>query len=238
MLKKQFVTVLVVCFLFTSTIFAQGPFQVGINFTTGIPQNEFADNVDNTGFGGSARFLYNLPSSALSVGATVGFLVYGTDTRNEQLSPNIPEVTVDVNTSNNIFMSHVLLRLQSPRRAFVKPYLIGMFGFNYLFTETTIKDEDDWGDDDDNYSSTNFDDITFSYGGGGGLAIKVYDGYGKNSSGLDAVNIDIGLRFIAGGEAEYLKKGDILRDDGNIKYNTNKSTTDLLTIHVGVSFDF
>jgi hypothetical protein len=84
------------------------------------------------------------------------------------------------------------------------------------------------------------DDITFGYGVGGGLMIRVYEATRKQikKHGLSAVYIDLGMRYLKGGEAEYLKEGSIVITNGDVIYNVSKSTTDIITGHIGVTFDF
>jgi hypothetical protein len=212
---------------------AQPMFQFGGNFTIGLPQNEFKKNVDNTGFGGTGYFAFHFPQTPLAVGVSGTFLIYGSETREEPFSTTIPDVFVDVTTTNNIVMGHVLLRLQPPR-GIVKPYLDGLFGLNYLWTRTTIKNQ---SNNEEVASSTNFDDITFGYGFGGGLMFRVYQASSLRNQreGINSVYIDLGLRYLRGGEAEYLKEGSIRRENGRVTYDVNKSTTDILIIHIGAS---
>jgi hypothetical protein len=237
--KVNFFAIILLMILLTALLPAQSRFQAGAHFSLAFPQNEFGKNVKNTGIGGDGHFLYNFPNSNIAVGAGLNFYVYGSETRSGQFSPLASEVKVDVNTSNNILAGFLMMRLQSPQDASVKPYLLGLLGFNYLFTETKISDADDWGDDDEDIASTkNYEDTALCYGGGAGLSIRVYDGRYKENSGLKAVNIDFGTRFILGDEAEYLKKGDIERINDQVIYHPSKSTTDLWTFQLGVTFDF
>lgn len=220
----------------TSLAGAQSPFQAGINFSVGFPQDEFKENIDNIGLGLSGHFCYNIQRSPIFVGASFGFLIYGRETRKEPLSTTIPDVVVNVETTNNILLGHLLLRVQPPMQyGIIKPYVEGLFGFNYLWTETKVKD---WEWDEDIISSKNYDDAAMSYGGGAGLMIQVYQGRKKESKGLYAININLGFRYLFGGEAEYLKKGDIHRKNGNVTYSPSKSTTDLLNVNIGIVFNF
>lgn len=218
---------------------AQPVFMAGGNIRLGFPQNEFKDNVENIGFGGTGYFALCVPQSPLSIGASFSFLIYGSETREEPFSHTIPDVFVDVTTSNNILLGHLLFRLQ-PTKGPLLPYAEGLLGFSYLWTSTRIQDQDDY--DDEIASSTNFDDFTFNYGGGAGFMIRVYDGTQKvtdwGTRDIHGVYIDVGLRYIKGGEAEYLKKGSILIEDGDVSYDVKKSTTDLITFHVGATVLF
>lgn len=238
---KAIVSVLLVLIgliLNVASIEAQTPFQAGVNFLMGFPQDEFSENIDNPGFGLSGHFGYQIPQTPISLGASLGFLIYGNESRREPLSPNIPDIEVTVETTNNILTGHLLMRIQpTSSHAVVKPYLEGLFGFNYLWTETRLKDSD-WDDDDDDISSKNYDDAALSYGGGAGLMFRVYQGKKENSEGVYAINIDLGMRYLFGGEATYLKKGDIKRENNQVIYSPSQSTTDLLHAAVGVTFNF
>ncbi len=240
--KKIMVMILVVALLLSVSVFAQDERFFGhLNFALGFPQNEFKDNVDNTGFGGFGQFGYQIPTMPLQIGASIGFLVYGSDSRKESFNPNIPEVKVDVTTTNSIFMGHLLVRIQ-PREGVFRPYLTGLFGFNYLSTSTSVKSENNWNDDNEIASSNNFDDGTMSYGGGIGLLIRVYQAsYEKIDQGnpLRGVYIDLGINSIHGGEAEYLKEGSIHQDaNGKLIYDVYRSKTDLITWHIGACLSF
>src|ERR1043165_6041914 len=103
----------------------------GIDFLTVFPRGEFRDNVSNNGYGAGAHFLVRVRQSPLLVGADVGGVVYGSETRRERLLPDIPDVRVDVTTKNNIILTHFLVRAQ-PRHGAVRPYADGLVGFKYL----------------------------------------------------------------------------------------------------------
>jgi hypothetical protein len=225
----------------TTACLAQYPFQASAHFSIATPQNEFADNLDATGFGGGGAFFYHLAESAISFGAGIDFYVYGSETRKERFSQTVWDVTVDVTRTNSILQGFLILRLQ-PEAAKITPYADGLLGFNYLFTRTSVKSEG-WDDDDHEIaSSTNYDDGALAYGAGAGLLISVY----THEAGMDPedrdVNlaIDLGFRYLKGGEASYLKKGDIEYNDttGKVIYHPHQSLTDLITINIGVNVMF
>ena len=147
-MRKPLITVIMLIFIFLFTSAgaqAQSIFQFGGALALGFPQGEFKENVDNGGIGGNLHFNYRFPQSPLSIGASITFLIYGSERREEPFSTTIPDVWVDVTTTNNLVMAHLLFRLQ-PRRGAVLPYLDGLFGLNYLWTETRIEDQDDFED--------------------------------------------------------------------------------------------
>lgn len=205
----------------------------GINFTLGFPRGEFQQKLDRTGFGGTLHFYlweptYNRP---FSIGADIGYINYGSESRREPFSTTIPDVTVDVDRTNNIVNYHLLFMI-SPIQGPVRPYLEGVFGGAYFFTETKIKSTG--GNLQEVASSTNFSDNTWSYGGGGGLMMRVYKPQILDKTGLSEVMIDLKVRYLVGGEAEYLKEGSVIIRGGRAYYDVVKSKTDLLTVHFGV----
>ena len=210
-MKRNVMMVFALILLIFSSSFSatRSDFQAGIQLFAGFPQNEFKENMDNTGFGLSGEFLYRLNQSPFLVGGGIGFLIYGYETRKVPFNQWAQEVTVDVTTSNSIFMGHLIARLQPPTGT-IRPYVDGLIGFNYFSTETKIESEN-WDDDEDDRkiaSSTNSSDGTFSYGGG--LAIKMYDNDNQEEmTSPFAVFVDIDVHYIQGCEAEYLKEGSI-----------------------------
>lgn len=219
--------------LITATGYSEEKFQAGINFTLGFPQNDFKQNVDRAGFGLSGYFLFNLPQTPLLLGVSISWLEYGREKREELLDTIIPDVYVDVKTSNNILISHFMLRIQ-PLKGKVRPYLEGLFGFNYLWTETAIEDQS--GTNSDAIARTvQLSDFTVSYGAGGGFMIHVLK---RKNEKHPELFIDLGVRYMKGDMAEYLKKGSIYQENGEVWYEISKSTTDLITAHVGVTLVF
>jgi hypothetical protein len=103
-----------------------------------------------------------------------------------------------------------------------------LVGLHYLWTQTSIDD------DDDDISSTNFDDTTGSFGAGGGVLVGLY----RAPMGAFDIDLDIGVRFLAGGEARYLTEGSIIRENGNVTYLVSESDTHLFTANFGVMFSF
>jgi len=212
--------------------------QTGAHFIIGIPQNEFSDNVENIGIGGSGWAGYVFGGSPVMLGMELSYLIYGRETRYEPFSLTIPDVTVDVTNTNSIFMWHAFLRLQA-NREFFQPYADGLFGFKYLFTRTSIKSEHN--QIEPIATSTNLDDFALSYGVGGGLRFNVYENYERSpddEAGITEVLIDLRCRYLFGAEAEYLKKGSIRRVGGGVVYDVQNSRTDLLSIQIGVCLKF
>ena len=247
-MKSVLLLFLPICLLLQSPVAThanpsgEGNFKLGIAFMIGFPKNEFSDNVENNGYGVNFNFGYTIPQSPLTIGLDAGFLIYGRETRRERFSLTIPDVTVEVTRSNNIVPIHLYMRL-SPPSGPVLPYAEGLIGLSYLFTETSIKDEDEF--DEEIASSKNLEDVAFNYGGGGGLLIQVYKREEDRRSRredddnkLHSVYINLSLRYMKGGEAEYLTEGSIEIEGGNVFYDVRQSRTDMVMAKIGVTFAF
>lgn len=227
---------LVLAFLFlTSLTFSVERFQASVSFNPGFPINEFRENVNKGGLGGSGEFMYRLKGSPVSIGVSFGVIVYGSDSRQEWFNAEIPEVMVNVTTRNSILMGHLLLRLQPPQGKF-KPYLDGLVGFNYLWTETGVYDRD--GFHQEIASDINFSDWTWSFGIGGGLMVPLYEKKRGETSGSFGIFLDLGARYLKGGKAEYLKEGSMIHEKEHVIYDVSESSTDLISIRAGLSFAF
>ena len=218
---------------FLSVPVAAQNFAVGGDFIIGFPQNQFRDNVNDQGFGGSAHFGYFLGDTPIMVGADVGFLNYGTVQHFESFSPDIPEVTVEVRTTNNILLTHGFVRLQ-PQEGPVRPYVEGLLGFKYFFTRSSITDD---FSSEPIASSTNFDDLAGSWGVGTGVDIRLWENHRRG--GITNVSLTLAAKYLWGSDAEYLKKGSIRRDpNGGVTFLVFRSRTDMLVPSIGARVRF
>ncbi len=208
-----------------------------VHFNGGFPQGEMKDNIDRNAFGLGGQFFYSPQKSPLAIGLDLGWMNYGNESRREPFSTTIPDVTVNVETSNNIVQAFFVLRGQMPEGP-IRLYGDALVGFNYLYTETRITDSDFLAEDI--ASSTNQDDAAFAYGFGGGVMVPVFTRKAEAGQGKKPLQVllDGGVRYVLGGEAEYLKKGSIRREDGAVTFDTIKSKTDMLKLHLGVAIRF
>ena len=202
--------------------------RVSANFIIGIPVNEFADNVDNLGFGLGVTGGIGFDSLPFMIGLDLGYMIYGFERRSEPFSTTIPDVRVDVETTNNIFLGHLVFRVQ-PQTGTVQPYIEGLFGFKYLFTRTSIQNIPN---DAEIASSTNFDDFASSYGVGGGIDFSVFAGE------RTTIMVHVGCRYLFGSTADYLERGSIERQNGQVQFDVITSRTDLVMPQVGATFVF
>lgn len=215
--------------------------QAQLDFGVGIPQGDFRQQSDHIGGGLNIMGGYRFPNSPVMLGLEFGFMNFGTDTREEALSSTIPDLRVEVENSYNLAHGDILLRLIAPPSQ-IRPYVDGLFGFNYFFTETVIRDRDDFFDEE-KLSDTNFEDTALSYGFGAGLQIRVWQNRGEVTRSPEdiepsSVYINLRGRYMFGREAEYLQKGSISTDNGRVAYDVTQSTTNLLHIKIGVGVNF
>ena len=202
----------------------------GLHFNAGFPKGELDEQLDRNAYGIGGQLFISPQQSPLAFGVDLNWMNYGNESRREPFSTTIPDVTVKVETTNNIVQGFFVLRLGMPSGP-IQPYGDGLIGFNYLFTETSIKDADD--PSEEVASSYNRTDAAFAYGFGGGVMFRVYSGMMQKDRPIH-IFLDCGLRYIWGGEAEYLKEGSIARVNGAVVYDFLQSRTDLMRLHVGV----
>lgn len=233
MCKKRILVIL----LLTIPVLSFAEVSIGLNFNVVSPQLEFKENLDRLGYGIAFDVITNRSNSPLRIGASLGFGVYGSQTRQEPFSTTIPDVTVDVTTTNNILFGHLMMQIKLSH-GFIQPYVEGLWGFHYLFTDTKIEDVDN--EFEEVASSTNLSDFTSSYGLGSGLMFRLMDNINFDSrrDQRGSLYLDCKVRYLVGGEAEYLKEGSIRRENGKVTYDKIKSSTELMTFHIGLVLEF
>ena len=196
--------------------------QLGVYFLTVVPRGEFSENLTNNSYGAGVQGLVRIGPSPFLVGGDLALVIYGYESRRD---PTIPD---RVTTSNFIFVPHFVVRAQ-PRSGFIRPYVDGLIGLKYLWTETSIPDI---SVDEGAVNDINLSDTAFSYGVGGGLQIS------PTKERESRFMLDIGVRYLRGGRAEYLREGSIRDVNGTLVYDVFSSRTDVLAVHVGVTVHF
>ena len=186
------------------------------------PLGEFNDNVGLGGGVGLGGLLYLGDNRYAALRAEGSFVVYGSDTVRRPLSPTIPFVDVDVETTNSILTAGVgpqIFLATGP----IRPYIYGTVGLSYFVTQTSVK-----GDHEDEpiASTTNFDDLNLLLSGGGGLSVKLHKG----------VHLDLSAVYNHNGLAEYVTEGGLreLRGGGWVA-DPIASNANLITYRVGIS---
>jgi len=196
-----------------------------------IPRNQFSDHINGSvGYGTTLFFGAQIRDTPLLIGFEGGRYTYGLEVAHAPLDHNDPEIHRLIKTENGIYSGHFVLRFQ---HAFgpLTVYGEGLAGGKYLFTNSTpVWDSGDHG----KYSEarTHFDDVTFSYGIGGGFSVPVFELFGLG------VRLEAGVRYLLGGSAQYLTRGAITRTGrGDVAFTPVRSRTDALTPILGFSVD-
>ena len=186
---------------------------------------EFQDNADlGGGFGVILGSDFGTP---FMLGIEFGKVEY--DRQQPKNSYNL----IGVRTVSSIIFFHALLRMQHDR-GFFRPYLDGLIGVQGLKTTMTNIDED--------YEESTIElrDAALSYGVGGGMMLRVHRFEKNDREGMVEVGevlIDFRVRYLFGGEASYVKKGSITREDGAFLFDRVRSRTDLLIYQIGVALN-
>ena len=242
--RLLFATLLSVCILFPSTDVRSQEYNIGngnlgASFMLVFPRGDFKKEMNDIGFGVNIDLGYTFQPMPLTVGIEGGYATYGSNTFQVPFSQFASVVTVEVETSNNMAFGHIFARFQ-PTQGIFRPYFEGLLGGTYFSTSSSVKNK---ATNEDIASSLNKNDITFSYGAGGGIAVKVWEGTSENDGHPFELLIDGRARFLTGGEATYYTKDAVYQDQGTleVRFDEKKSktsTTDIMTVHLGVLLRF
>jgi hypothetical protein len=206
--------------------------QFRLSFSPALPRGEFHDLMGWTVWGGALNFAIRPSRGPLLFGTRLGFGAYDTDRWDAWLGLTIPDVLVDVRTTNSVLTWDVFLRLQ-PERGFLRPYLELFAGLHFLSTDTRIGD----GNWDDNNSGdmnvNNASDTAFAYGAGAGVMFPLIGFMHRDGRRVGSLELDLGVRFARGGRADYLVETGLTGI-----YDTLRSRTDLLTLSAGLMLSF
>lgn len=195
-----------------------------------FPSGAFDSHVGRDGGVAAVQLALRSGSSPIFVGLDLSYSYYGHVHRHTHMD-NIPEVQLDVHTYNNIVQGLFFLRLQS-RVGAVSPYLEGLAGISYIFTDTTVSDDD--AGDDVAYD-INFDDWTVAAGAGAGIVVRLR---GRPGGGGGGTFLDVKVRYMAGGRASYLSQGGLVVDGDRVSYDVDRSATNFFTVQAGLTWFF
>lgn len=212
-----------------SPVTAQG----SIGFALGVPTGAFNQNVENLGYGINAYIGAEFAGTPFGIGLDFSFFTFGRSTRNVPFSETVGgAVRVDVVTTSSIVQPHLVFRMQ-PDEGVVRPYLEGLFGFKYLFTDTRVQDER--REREEIASSRNFDDFTLSGGAGAGADIRLLHAPPNAETPFRGIYLNIGFQYVLGREAEYLYVSEGYDPDNP---DIRRSTTNMIVPSIGISMQF
>lgn len=200
---------------------------VPLQLQLGLPQGEFAQNVEVAGgFGGG--FMFRIVDE-LAVRTELGVMIYGSERRVVPLGDGpLGRVNVEVVTTNTILGGGIGLQLGVPGPR-PRPYVGGTLGFSNFSTSSQVRGSN--ASDEPFATTTNFRDATFAKNLMGGLYLPVGSGKGV---------LDIGVRHTWNGEdVRYLTEGDIVDNPtGPPTITPRRTRADLLTVILGFSLRF
>jgi hypothetical protein len=192
------------------------------------PKGDFATQLDRQGYGGNVGGLFRLDKDGIfSIRADIGGMQYGSETLHVPYLPITGRIDLDVETTNNLYWGSIGPQITAPVGLF-QPYVNAAIGVMDFQTETSVRGSDS------NYeyaSTTNKNDATSAWIFGGGVYVPL--------GSQNAWKLHAGARYFYGGQASYLRQGDI-RDnsDGSVTLFPRTSKTDQVTWQFGASYTF
>lgn len=191
-----------------------------------LPVDEFRSNVDVGGGGGLAGVWLLDDAGMIGVRADGAFLLYGYRSEQRPFSVTVPEVSVDVRTSNFIVSGGIGPQVYLATGT-VRPYVYGTVGVSYFATETTVAGTHR---NEDIASTTNLHDTSLALTGGGGFSIRL-------SRGVNPVSLELGASYQYNGETEYLTSSPTVTEyrRGGSRFTPITSETNMVIFRAGVA---
>lgn len=232
-MKKLFLILVVLTF--STAAFAQ--YTVSAAFTVANPQYDFERISDENIYGLNIDGGYNM--NAFMIGGNLSYLFRGSQNFERALSGDQIGINTDITVTHSLLQLHLLGRLQYPT-PFIIPYIDGLLGGSFFSTSTESKSQNSTGNQSDVIaSSTNQSDFTYSIGYGAGLMANVYN---TEYEGKDlSIWVDLKVRYLKGGDAEYLQSADDIYYNQTAKKwetKTTKSGTSMNVWYIGVAVKF
>jgi len=219
-------------------------FQGTLGLIGQFPKGEFKNQGVPTGFGIDGNGIV-YPNPYIGFGLNIGYGQYGRSSRQIPFNYFSDLITIEEKTTNSIGGGHFFFRIKPFNKTKIQPYTEGLVGLKHLTTTTglynnnCVENSETAPEDCEIASSTNASDVVFSYGFGAGIDVLLGQNFNESGDLYFCVN----MRYLYGGEAKYLKQGDIEFSDpadGPVitTFNWSESATDLLQISFGLLFDF
>ncbi|HAS45868.1 MAG TPA: hypothetical protein DCS93_35630 [Microscillaceae bacterium] len=230
-MKKSILTLCFIGLFAFVTSSSQAQIHFGLNLSGGFPLNEFQEQNPNSGFGVNLNAFFPFaPKVPVYIGFDFGFQGMGTRNVQKNINVNILTTSIPINfdiaTSNNMVNGHVVLKAKLPL-PLVQPYAEGLIGFKHFYTRTSIRDitstssiinVEELRRNSELAGETLQQSTALSYGFGGGFQIM----FGGGQFGLN-----LGARYLLGGQASYYTREDIRDFDVTITTNNGTSNNEL-----------
>lgn len=209
---------------------AQARWVAGGGLALSVPRGEL-DGLIDEGIGVGGQLLYRLdPAGALALRLDGAMVTYGRESFRTPLSRTVSRVLVDVETRNNIALLGFGPQLTLPAGRF-RPYVNAAVGLGYFYTESEVKGSRNFRFDDF-ARTTNFDDLGFSWGGGGGLELGL-------RAGANPLLLVFDVQYRDQGRTRFLREGSIEETaDGRLTFDPLEAEVDLLLLRLGVAVGF
>ncbi len=202
---------------FFSHLSAQSAF--GFNFNMASPQGNYAENVTRP-MGVTINYLKNNQKiKGLYYGVEFGVAMYASDEYDYDYQGKTIELSEE-----DCYLSYAgVVRYHFRDQKILNPYVEGRVGGISYFS-TLMSNDIDFEDQNKFYGST------FSYGFGGGVAVRL----------CEKVALDVGLTKAYGLNTNYrsVEKTDLADLKGDLDAGVKSSRTDYLNLKVGVLFGF
>lgn len=205
----------------------QGDFR----FILGVPQGDFDKITGDVGYGASGSLRVPLRQVPLQVGLDLGLLFFESDPTT-LTSDTAPSTEAVVRYDTNVFMGHFLARFQ-PWDGTFTPYVDGLVGFKYLFSDARIERRVFPSTDPTNVA-TDLNDWALSYGLGAGVDVELLTG--SRRVWFETLALSAGARYLFGSEAECVAGDPLL--EGRDPSTTNCARTDLLVPQIGLTLRY
>lgn len=203
----------------------------GISATNSVPQNQFQDYLQKSGFGLSLFGGYYADPIPFAAGFNADLIFFGGETKRFKYERpggwGLGEDTVT--TSSLIVPISIFIRIKPIFFNTFMPYLEGFAGYTILNVSADYKPF--WGKAD----SKNKTSFAFHYGASAGLMIELVDFIDLPSSHR-TMCLDVRLRYIKGNEADYSTAK--INDDTTVDFKDFRSKTDMLLLLLGLTFRF
>jgi hypothetical protein len=194
-------------------------------FLVGQPLGDFADQVGSP-YGLGGHMTWARPGRAFGLRLEATGLVYGSDTRRVPVGLMGLRQSVDVVTTNGMATLGLGPQFVLPHGS-IRPYLTAFGGLSYFSTDSSVQATRDFLPV---AQSTNYDDTVVAYGAGIGILVPLRSG--KEGGWA----LDLGARFVAGGQVRYLAEGDLTDlPGGGVSFVPRRTASNRFEFHIGVA---
>jgi len=216
-----------------------------ITFIQLRPVGAFERNI-GFGYGANAAYLFRLDrAGAVSLRGDLAMASYGEEHFYAPLSSTIGgRIQVKVSTRNYVLPLSLGPQIMWPTGS-IRPYANAGIGTQLFFTQSSIDD----GDDESNFNTVNQSDWTSAWVAGAGVYIPIYKSKGVYTPPLASEDapvqrldmrflLDVGVQYLNGGRAQYLKPGSIQDlPGGQIRITPLESDTHMLVVRLGLRWN-